>query len=1121
MDHRVSLIVSSSAAGRLAGAQRFLDGLPPLTEAVLAAPTREAADDLARDLTRRRGAIFGLHRFGFWQLVGRLAAFELARQGLAPATRLGNEALAARATFDASSAGALAYFGPVARCRGFAGTLAATIADLRLARVDPSVLPSSDHGARDLRDLVARYEALLESGRIADRAALLRHATTATREGRSDFAVTRPVVLVDVPIESAAQAELVAALAAAAPCLLATVPSGDTRTVEWLRTLPGAEVIPTPDPQPPIPDPLARLRERLFTFDEPVAAGSAVRPAGRQSLPEGESQVVFFSAPGEGRECVEMARAMRAEAGRGVKFDRMAVLLRAPQLYAGLLETALDRAGIPAWFSHGTSVPDPSGRAFLALLLCATDDLSARRFAEYLSLGQVPDLDPSGAPRHTAAPWTMAQDEEGTLTTPAALPDRRPETLENDPPAVRDTDEVPVLAGTLRAPWNWDRLLVEAAVIGSRNRWARRLGGLVRERQLERDEIAGDEPDSPKVRRLDRDLRDLEHLRRFALPVIDALAALPPAATWGEWLDRLEALAPRVLRLPERVLATLAELRPMAAVGPVALEEVRDVLRDRLTQLRDEPPVRRYGRVFVGTLDELQGRSFDVVFVPGLAERIFPQRPREDPLLLDHVRRAVNDALADGTPPRLPTIDDRVRHERARLQLAAGAARDRLYLSYPRMELSESRPRVPSFYALDVQRAITGRVPDIYELEHQAYETAGARLAWPAPSDPATAIDDAEHDLAVLGGLLHERKSSTVRGRARYLLELSQPLGRSLRARWARWQPKWSFADGLYSPGKPVLDALQRHRLRARPYSVSALQKYATCPYQFLLSAIYRLEPREETVPIERLDPLTRGSLFHRIQAETIRRFDAAKLLPLDESRLGAAAKVLDATLGDVAAQYYDDLAPAIDRVWRDEVESIRGDLHNWLQRLVEQGAVWRPLHTEFGFGFGPGAGRDAASRPDPIALDGGWLLHGVVDLIERDASGRTLRVTDHKTGANRTNEDIVVGNGEVLQPVLYGLAVEAALGTPVAESRLFFCTARGGFTERVVSLGLPERRAGLEVLEIVDRAVELGLLAPAPREGACPWCDFRDVCGPYEERRIRRKDPTPLQDLLQLRAMP
>jgi hypothetical protein len=49
----------------------------------------------------------------------------------------------------------------------------------------------------------------------------------------------------------------------------------------------------------------------------------------------------------------------------------MAVLLRAPQTYLGVLEHALDRAGIPAWFHRGTRRPDPAGRALLALLACA------------------------------------------------------------------------------------------------------------------------------------------------------------------------------------------------------------------------------------------------------------------------------------------------------------------------------------------------------------------------------------------------------------------------------------------------------------------------------------------------------------------------------------------------------------------------------------------------------------------------------------------------------------------------------------------------------------------------------------------------------------------------------
>src|SRR5205085_9642677 len=134
---------------------------------------------------------------------------------------------------------------------------------------------------------------------------------------------------------------------------------------------------------------------------------------------------------------------------------------------------------------------------------------------------------------------------------------------------------------------------------------------------------------------------------QFALPIIDALAEWPDAATWGDWLDRFSALASRALRRPARVLQTLADLRPMAGIGPVTLEEARDVLHDRLVTLDWEPPARRYGRVFVGTPHQARGRAFRVVFVPGLAERVVPQRPRDDPLLLDDRRSAVHPALAD------------------------------------------------------------------------------------------------------------------------------------------------------------------------------------------------------------------------------------------------------------------------------------------------------------------------------------------------------------------------------------------------------------------------------------------------------------------------------------------
>ena len=93
----------------------------------------------------------------------------------------------------------------------------------------------------------------------------------------------------------------------------------------------------------------------------------------------------------------------------------MAVFLRTPQQYLGLLEHACARGGVPVYFDRGTRRPDPAGRAFVALLSCGVDGLSAKRFDEYLSLGQVPvrlaALDARGRNRVAATLADGARDE--------------------------------------------------------------------------------------------------------------------------------------------------------------------------------------------------------------------------------------------------------------------------------------------------------------------------------------------------------------------------------------------------------------------------------------------------------------------------------------------------------------------------------------------------------------------------------------------------------------------------------------------------------------------------------------------------------------------------------------
>jgi ATP-dependent helicase/nuclease subunit B len=102
---------------------------------------------------------------------------------------------------------------------------------------------------------------------------------------------------------------------------------------------------------------------------------------------------------------------------------------------------------------------------------------------------------------------------------------------------------------------------------------------------------------------------------------------------------------------------------------------------------------------------------------------------------------------------------------------------------------------------------------------------------------------------------------------------------------------------------------------------------------------------------------------------------------------------------------------------------------------------------------------------------------------------------------------------------VIYSLAVEAATGGTVESARFSYCTTAGGFTEHNVPINERTRQMGIEALEIIDRAVELGMMPPAPADKACAFCDFLPVCGPDQERRARRKSHAEIRDLLELRG--
>ncbi|HJU11167.1 MAG TPA: hypothetical protein VJ728_09840, partial [Candidatus Binataceae bacterium] len=363
------------------------------SEIVIVGATRAAAYEFAREL-QVKGAL-GLHRVTLIQAAEELARPAMMEQHLGPLSRLGAEALSARVVHKLHDSGKLKYFSPVAKLPGFARALALTLSDLRLSHMVPESLDAQQAVTGELRLLLAEYQCELEERRLADLPLMLSLAVEFAQSG-DHFLLGCPLLFLDVPLPSAAHVTLLKVLASRTDDVFAIIQDTDLKRVRAMEASLdcATEYAVTQGPD----NALARVVRYLF---------SATRPPKSTY----DASVDLFSAPGEGLEAAEIARRTRSLAEDGIPFDKIAILLRNVERYQPTLEEAMSRAGLPVYFSMGSTRPDAAGRAFLALLACATEGCSASRFAEYLSIGETPQLDSSGRAPQMEPKFTPPEDE--------------------------------------------------------------------------------------------------------------------------------------------------------------------------------------------------------------------------------------------------------------------------------------------------------------------------------------------------------------------------------------------------------------------------------------------------------------------------------------------------------------------------------------------------------------------------------------------------------------------------------------------------------------------------------------------------------------------------------------
>lgn len=799
----------------------------------------------------------------------------------------------------------------------------------------------------------------------------------------------------------------------------------------------------------------------------------------------------FVSAAGERREAEEAVRALLGRlVDNPLPLDRVAFLYRAAEPYSEAILEALQRSGLPAWpFDPPRLGQTPAGRTARLLLEAAQSDRSRRRVLDVLDV---------------ALPLRTAVD-------PGAA-------------ALRLAD--------------WDALTREANVVAGSSGWEGALpayGRRLRARLRALDRVdakdaegsSEDAPTRPASRgRIVAELESLEALEREITPLLAALDALNAATDWGTLADTLVAELGRWLGPgPERdqVVAAVLELGGIGATGEAVDGSLAArALGDALDTHAAPGFQSDASGVFVGGVMAARGLTFDIVYLLGVNDRVFPRQASPDPLLRDAERMRLTAAGY-----RLPLFRRQREEEAALFELTLGSAPE-VSLFWSRVEPATGKPRLPSPALMALAGAGEGRRVSAGELEAAARRTpldrataareAGRREPGrPVAFAPAEALrgdealDTREFERLFVSAAVGAGAGERLAG----LAGRDPAFRRALDAEVARWRsPVLSAWDGrLVDPA--ALAALAARFPEGGAWSPTTLEGYARCPFHFFVETLLDAEPLEEPEALTRIDPLDRGQLLHAVLCEFLEPSGTLGRIRADPD---AERGRLEHLAARHLAEFEAEGRVGRPLLWRLDRERLVRDLLEWFDYERRRPLALETTRREWRFGM-PATGDqpdDPTSRLEPLRIEDASgravAFRGRIDRVDVDPGGRRLRVVDYKSG-RKPNSARTSGfiRGESLQLPVYLLA--AAEGAAGAEGEAEYLYLSGGTAADTLEPGsLDELRGQLakRALVLVD-GIRAGLFFGAAGESGCAPCRLAGVCGPGQDRRFARKQGDPL----------
>jgi hypothetical protein len=497
--------------------------------------------------------------------------------------------------------------------------------------------------------------------------------------------------------------------------------------------------------------------------------------------------------------------------------------------------------------------------------------------------------------------------------------------------------------------------------------------------------------------------------------------------------------------------------------------------------------------VLLGSLSLALGVETEAVFVVGMAEGSFPSRARDDSLLPDADRVALDSFV-------LPDRRRRARHDERALWSALAFCTGERVLFHPRGDLRRTTDRPLSRYALDAIEVVSGIRPAAEALASHADEpwlqfvpsfAAGVRAA----AFPATAQ---ELRLAHLG-------SSAGSGAAlesHPIVMADRPLALAVELLAARSSPSFTRFDGNLQ-SKPVA----RLAGPGDTVSPSRLETYTRNPLAYFLGYVLDIAVVTDPNAIERIQPLDLGSLFHHILelfvGEEIERADREAAPKSPHEQWSEAAQL---RLHEIADTVCDDFErrglTGRPLLWRHDRRGVHADLDRFVRTDNEHRAthVCSPIAVEMKFGW-------RAPLPAvtvPLADGRSVAVGGSADRIDRSADGGFC-VIDYKTGRSgdvrKLSEANPDANGTKLQLPLYAHAARTYFGAADArvDSAYWFVTESGDYRTVTVPFTDAVEARVADVLTTIVTLAETGIFpfrADPPSSWGQPWPNVADPDG-------------------------